>query len=81
MSGVRVHGEGAAVDFSVVDLNMEFVLASTNCCVRHLISGGRRHEYCYICKFLRLACGCGLKLAGGRGLWYVFEFSSDILSL
>ena len=83
MSGVRVHGdgEGAAIDFSVVDLNMEFVLASTNCCVRHLISGGRRHGYCYTGNFLRLTGGCGLKSAGGRGLGYVFKFSSDILSL
>ena len=34
-SGVRVHShsEGAAIDFSVVDLNMEFVLASTDWCV------------------------------------------------
>ena len=83
MSGVRVHsdGDGAAIDFSVVDLNMEFVLASTKCCVRHIISGGRRHGYDYMGKFLRLIGGCGLKLTGRCGLWYVVKFSSDILSL
>ena len=33
--GVRVHShsEGAAINFSVVDLNMEFVLPSTDRCV------------------------------------------------
>ena len=83
LSGVRVHGdgEGAAIDFSVIDLNMEFVLASTNCCVRHLILEGRRHRYCYIGNFPRLTCGCDLKATGGCGMWYVFKFSSDILSL
>ena len=47
LGGVKVHGhgEGAAIDFFVVHLNMEFVLASTHCCVRHLVSGGRHHGY------------------------------------
>ena len=47
LGGVKIHGhgEGAAINLFFVDLNMEFVLASTHCCVQHLILEGRHHCY------------------------------------
>ena len=72
---VHGHGEGATVDFSVIDSNMEFVLASTACCVRHLISGGRGNVYPDT-KFLGPWPSTS---TGGCGFRNELQFSSDIL--
>ena len=68
--GVRVHShsEGTAIDFFVIDLNMELVSTSTHWCVRHLVSGGRlskqwpstARECGYKCNGCGLFTGCGL---------------------
>ena len=65
MFGVRVHShsEGTAIDFFVIDLNMEPVSTSTHWCVRHLVSGGSRHGNHTIARF---SSGRGL-LIGGCG--------------